>query len=173
MKILEAIHTRRSARSFAAQEVEEVKLSQILAAANDAPSAGDLQAYEIVVVREPERKVGLARAAGHQDFLIDAPLDLIFFADPERSATQYGDRGRQLYALQDATIAAAYAQLAAAALDLATVWVGDFDEEQVRRIVSAPARLVPVAIIPVGYGVDHPEKPPRRRLSNLVHHEAF
>jgi len=173
MDIFEVIQHRRSVRSFTAQEVEEVKLSRILAASNDAPSAGDLQSFEIIVVREPERKVALARAAHHQDILVDAALDLVFLADTEASASKYGERGRRLYAVQDASIAAAYAQLAAVGLGLATSWIGDFDERQVRRVVGASERLVPVAILPVGYAAEEPEKPPRRRLSSLVHHEEL
>ncbi|TAK37135.1 MAG: nitroreductase [Chloroflexota bacterium] len=173
MDVFEAIQHRRSVRSFAAQEVEEVKLSRILAVSNDAPSAGDLQSYEIVVIREPERKVALARAAHHQDSLVDAPLDLVYLADTEASAGKYGERGRRLYAIQDATIAAAYAQLGAVAVGLATAWVGEFDERQVRRVVGAPEHLVPVAIIPVGYAAELPDKAPRRRLSSLVHHEEL
>lgn len=173
MDIFEAIQHRRSVRSFMAQEVEEVKLSRVLAASNDAPSAGDLQAYEIVVIREPERKVALARAAHHQEVLVDAPIDLVYLADVEASAGKYGERGRRLYAIQDASIAASYAQLAAVALGLSTAWVGEFDERQVRRVVGASERLVPVAIIPVGYAAEEPEKPPRRRLSSLVHHEEL
>jgi nitroreductase len=67
-----------------------------------------------------------------------------YFAPPERSASQYGDRGRTLYALQDATIAAAYAQLAIVAAGLGSTWVGAFDEAKVREVLAS-SDLVPVS----------------------------
>ena len=52
MDFFEIIQKRRSVRRFQAKEVEPEKLRQILQAANQAPSAGNLQAYDIVLVRK-------------------------------------------------------------------------------------------------------------------------
>jgi len=52
--------------------------------------------------------------------------------------------------MQDATIACAYAQLAATASGLGACWVGAFHEDEVREIVGAPAAWRPVAILPIG-----------------------
>ncbi|HEX5999469.1 MAG TPA: nitroreductase family protein [Hyphomicrobiaceae bacterium] len=57
----------------------------ILAAAQSAPSAGDLQAYRIVVVTDRETKALLAKAALGQHFIAEAPTVLVFFADILRS----------------------------------------------------------------------------------------
>ena len=94
---------------------------------------------------------------------------LVFCADPTRSEPRYGQRGVRLYAIQDATIACTFAMLAATALGLATVWVGSFDEDSVRRVIRAPAEAVPVALLPVGYGAEKPQATPRRKLTDLVH----
>lgn len=48
----------------------------------------------------------------NRGFIAEAPVCLVFCADPARSAATFGERGARLYAVQDATIAAAYAQLA-------------------------------------------------------------
>jgi len=90
-----------------------------------------------VIVRDASRKRALATAAVHQDWIRQAPVVLVFLADEERSATKYHDRGRHLYAVQDATIAAVYAQLALQAAGLASCWVGAFHEDDVARIVGA------------------------------------
>lgn len=137
-----------------------------------APSAGDLQSYRIVLVRRPDAKAALADAAG-QAFITQAPLVIVFFADLERAAAKYHDRGRTLFALQDATIAAAYAQLAATDLGLASCWVGAFSDDGVRLAVAAPAGFTPVAMVTIGAAGETPARPPRRRLEELVLRERF
>jgi nitroreductase len=49
------------------------------------------------------------------------------------------------------------------------VWVGAFDDDEVRRILGAPRGIRPVAILPVGYAAEKPEAPERRSLDDLVH----
>jgi nitroreductase len=169
MDFFELIQKRRSIRLFTPQPVEKQKLQAILEAANRAPSAGNLQAYEIYLVTDPARLRLLARAALDQDFIAQAPLALVFCANPARSSKKYGRRGASLYCLQDATIACTFAHLAASALDLASVWVGAFDDNGVRQAIGVGDSLLPVAILPVGYPGEQPKTSSRRPLSDLVH----
>ena len=168
MNFMELVQARRSVRAFADRRVEPDKLRAVLEAANQAPSAGNLQAYEIYQVTEPRVRAALARAAD-QSFIAESPVTLVFCANPGRAARKYGARGRDLYALQDATIAAAYAQLAATELGLATVWVGAFDTATVSAALRAPGDWVPVAILPLGYADELPSASSRRSLDDLVH----
>lgn len=169
MEFFDVIERRQSIRAFAAKPVEPEKLQKILETANAAPSAGNLQAYEIFLTTQAERRAALARAAWQQDFIASAPVALVFCAHPQRSALRYRQRGIRLYATQDATIACTYAMLTASALGLATVWIGAFDDDAVWRAINAPEGLVPVAILPIGYPAEKPEPTPRRRLEDLVH----
>jgi nitroreductase len=169
MDFFELTKKRRSIRLFTSQPVEGQKLQAILEAANRAPSAGNLQAFEIYLVTEPARLRLLAQAALDQDFISQAPLVLVFCANPARSSKKYGRRGASLYCLQDATIACTFAHLAAAALDLASVWVGAFDDGRVRQAIGVGESLLPVAILPVGYPGEQPKPTSRRPLSDLVH----
>jgi nitroreductase len=109
--LFETIEQRRSVRAFSDEQINPDSLEKILSAANQAPSAGNIQSYEIILITLRPIKEALARAALHQDFLIEAPVVLAFVTNPRRSAVQYGHRGEDLYCLQDATIACAYAQL--------------------------------------------------------------
>jgi len=167
--LFDVIARRRSVRAFAGDPIDERRLRPVLEAANAAPSAGNLQAYEIYVIRGRERRAQLAEAALGQDFLATAPVVLAFCANPRRNRARYGDRGRELYAVQDATIACAFAMLAASALGLGSVWVGAFRDEEVRRILGAPPHERPVALLPLGVAAEAPERVPRRPLADLVH----
>jgi nitroreductase len=168
MDVFEAIAQRRSIRAFQSRSVEPEKLQAILEAANNAPSAGNLQAYVIYHVTDPARRRALARAAIGQEFVAEAPVLLAFCTDPGRSAPKYGRRGERLYSVQDATIAAAYAQLAATALGLASVWVGAFDDGAAARALDLPTGFLPVALLPIGYPAETPEPSSRRPLTEMI-----
>ena len=94
---------------------------------------------------------------------------LAFCADPVCSAVKYGERGASLYSIQDATIACAYSQLAAKALDLDTVWVGAFDEAAVSSILKIPPELRPVILLPIGYAGKVPHPRPHGELKDRIH----
>lgn len=148
--------------------VEKEKLHAILEMACAAPSAGDLQAYHIFVITEEDSRRALAKAAEDQAFVCQAPVCLVFCADPQRSGEQYEERGRKLYAVQDTTIAAAYAQLAAVAAGLGSTWIGHFDENAVANAVGLADHLVPVALLSLGYPAEIPEQTSRRPLDDMV-----
>lgn len=169
MEFLDVLQRRHSTRAYTAHPIEPEKRLVILNAANRAPSAGDLQAYEIYAVSNRAALKALARAAFDQEFVAQAPLALVFCAHPARSEWKYGHRGSSLYCVQDATIACAYAQLAATSVGLASIWVGAFDENAVREAIHVGKDLRPVAILPIGYAAEKPEATPRRQLDDLVH----
>jgi len=97
----------------------------------------------------------------------------VFLADPDRSASRYGSRGRRLYSLQDATIAATFSMLAAEAVGLGTCWVGAFSDAEIRRAVRAPDSLIPVAILTVGRPAEVPSLTPRRPISEIASLEVY
>lgn len=169
MEFFDVIKNRHSIRTFSDQPVEDEKLQQILETANLAPSAGNLQAYEIYVVTDAKKRDGLSCAALAQEYVAVAPVALVFCTHPELTEGRYTERGTRLYTVQDATIACAFAMLAATNLGLGSVWVGTFDEKVVRLILGAPDSQVPVVILAVGYAAEFPDQHPRRPLDQLAH----
>ena len=169
MNFFDTVHARQSIRKFAATPVAPAQVRRILGAAQRAPSAGNLQAYEIYVVKNPKIRQRLDGACGSQGPVAAAPLVLVFCAIPHRSAERYGAKGEQLFCIQDATIACAYAQLAATALGLASVWIGAVHEQEVvQEALRLPAGFWPVAFLPIGYADESPPQQPRRSLADLV-----
>lgn len=166
MEFFEVLRQRRSVRSYKSQPIEEEKLKKVFEAANMAPSAGNLQAYQVRVVRDEAKRIALASAAHDQGYIAEAPVCLAFFADAERSAEKYGKRGAELYSVQDATIAGSFAMLAAVDVGLATVWVGDFDEKKVQQILETK-NLRPVAMFSLGYAGEQPSPSPRRAIEEI------
>lgn len=165
----QTVRHRHSVRKYQSDmPVEEDRLHAILETAAAAPSAGDLQSYRVIVVSNPETRRTLSEASQQQAFIATAPVSLVFCAEPERSAQEFGERGRNLYSIQDATIAAAYAQLAVVAAGMGSTWVGSFDAQAVRELLGLGPELMPVAILCIGYPAELPEATPRRRLDEIV-----
>lgn len=171
--LLQLIKSRRSIRAFKPDPIPDEHVKLIIEAARWAPSAGNLQPWHFVVVRDPERKRALAEAALHQMFIAEAPVVIVVGADRERSALRYGDRGRYLYCLLDCGAAIQNMLLMIHALGYGACWVGAFYDDEVRRIVGFPEHVQPVAIIPVGKPAESPHPPPRRPLSDVMYEEQF
>lgn len=165
----ETVRYRHSVRKYQPDmPVENEKLHAILEMACAAPSAGDLQAYHIIVVKDQQRRDALRKAADNQAFIAEAPVCLVFCSDPARSAQQFGERGKTLYALQDATIAATYAQLAIVAAGMASTWVGYFNEAEISKVLTLEKGIIPIALLSLGYPAELPEPTPRRRMDEVV-----
>ncbi len=169
MDVFEAIRRRRSIRRFLSdRDVDEKDLIMLLEAATLAPSAGNAQPWRFIVVRTPELKAALARAALGQGFVAEAPVVIVVCVDLARARAAYGERGESLYCIQDTAAAVQNINLAAVSLGLGTCWVGAFDEAEVMMALDLPASLRPVALIPLGYPAESPRPRPRRPLDEVV-----
>jgi nitroreductase len=158
---------RQSIRNFSSATVSQEQINNILQLIRTAPSAGNIQAFQIVVVFNKKIKSEIAREAWNQNFISQADIVMVFLACPERSAEHYGDRGRSLYCIQDATIACTYAMLAAEDEGLATTWVGAFDVGGVSKAISCKADEIPIAILPIGFSGERPQKTGRQLISKM------
>lgn len=168
MEFWDLLEKRRSVRSYSGRQIPDSWLEKIISAALSSPSAGNRQSYKIAVVRDSRTKEALYQASLGQESLLSAPLLLVFFADENQCSAKYGERGANLYCVQDATIAAAYAQLAAADLGLGSVWIGAFEAGKVAEILKAQKGETPVAIIPLGYPAENPARHKSRQKSEIV-----
>ena len=138
-----------------------------------APSAGNLQSWEFIVVRDGGAKGQIADACHGQDFIADAPVVVIVCANGERSGSKYGSRGERFYSIADACIAGAYLQLAAADMGLGTVWVGAFNEERIRGILGIPNHITPIGVFPIGHPAEEGHRKERLPLEKVLHMEKW
>ena len=162
-----AISTRRSTRKFDKTHfVEEWKVDKILAAADTAPSAGNFQGFEVFYIKDKKIKEALVEAANRQPY-VDAPVVLVFCMNPSRVKMNFPPETLSKFSLQDATLSASYAQIAASAMGLSSIWIGMIDEEKVMKIIRT--QLKPSSILCIGY--PDKKRPPksRRKLRNLIH----
>lgn len=167
MEILKAVKARRSIRSFLKKDIPDELVSTLIEALIWAPSAGNLQSRKFYLAREQKLKKQLAEAALSQYFISDAPISIVCCADA-RIGLHYGQRGIDLYALQDVSASIMAMMLVAHENGLGTCWVGAFNEEEVSAVMALPHNLRPVAIIPVGYPEKIPKPPSRMSAEEAV-----
>ncbi|NYT20539.1 MAG: nitroreductase [Methanomicrobiales archaeon] len=163
---------RSSVREYDSAGISERDLVYLLDCASTAPSAGNLEAWDVVLVRDPERREALSGAALGQSHIRTAPVLFVVCANYVRSMSRYGERGI-LYAVQDATIAGTYLLLAAHALQLSSCWVGAFDEEETKSILGLPPHVRPIAIICIGKGKPPAELTGRMPVAEHLHTEEW
>jgi nitroreductase len=171
MEVKEAIEKRVSIRKYKNIPVDLGLIEKLLYYANKAPSAGNLQARDFIIVDDPRIKREIAKAAYNQRFIEEAPVVVIFCANLKRIAP-YGERGAKFYCLQDVAAAVENFMLVAVDEGLATCWVGAFNDDEISRILDLPGWIKPVAIVPVGYA-DEQGGTTRLDIKNLIHYNKW
>jgi nitroreductase len=171
-EFLDFLISRTSVREYLDEELSEDDIVFLLDSASTAPSAGNLEAWDAVIIREADQKEALMAAAYDQPQLEAAPVLIVVCANYVRSMSRYGERGI-LYAVQDATIACTYMMLAAHSLRLHSCWVGAFDEDEVRDILGLPPHIRAIAILTVGKGKPHGTLTERMAIGEHVHFDAW
>jgi len=173
LDVLDAVNRRRSVRAFRTEEVSPEIVQKLIDSARRAPSAGNIQPWEFIVVRKQEVKMKVAHAALNQMFVEEASVVIVVCADEMRCLQGYGLRGKNLYCIQDTAAATQNMLLVAYSLGLGTCWIGAFSEEKVREALKIPRGIRPVALVPIGYPDESLPSRKRRYRSMKVHYESF
>lgn len=173
MDIFEAISQRRSIRKFKEEDVDDEVIRKIIEGGIWAPSAGNLQSWEVIQVKNPETKEKLCEAAYMRDFISKAPVILVVCGNQQVSGAIYDKRGVELYCIQDAACAAQNMLLTAHAMGLGACWVGAFNEQRVSELLDLPSYLRPVSLVTVGFPDEKPYPPPRRDMEEFLHLERY
>lgn len=172
LELFKAIGRRASVRAFKGDPIREGDLEKILSAATLAPSAGNLQPWCFLVSTKKKTKEALAEAALGQSFMAEAPVIITVCAVEGESAVRYGNRGRELYCIQDTAAATENILLAATALGYGSCWIGAFDEDAVKKVQGIQSGIRPVALIPLGFPDESPQVVRRKPLGEVVRYES-
>jgi nitroreductase len=166
-EVLEQQLAHRSVRGYRPDPVSDDTLAALIAAAQSAPTSGNLQLWSVVAVRDDKRRARLAHLAGEQQFIVDAPLLLVWLADLARArqvTTEIGSATAEgadfveaaLLSFIDVALAAQNASLAAESLGLGTVFVGAVRNRPLE--VAAELGLPPNVFPVFGLTVGHPDQ---------------
>ncbi len=169
MDTIKAIETRRSIRKYKTDPLSEEQIEILLKSAMKAPSAGNGQPWEFIIVKSQEGRNKIAQIHPYAQMVKDAPLCIIVCANP--SISKYPN-----FWQQDCAAAIQNILLAAHAMGLGTVWTGIYPEEartkDFKENFNLPENIIPMAGIVVGYP-DQYVPPIDRYDSSRIHIEKY
>ena len=166
---MEAISTRRSVRSFTSKPIAKEIVEELLRAAMSAPSAGNEQPWQFVVI--DDRKM--------LDRIIDVNPNAKMCKEAQAAILVCGDTSKEKYPgfwVQDCSAAAQNILLAAHDKGIGSVWTGVYPiEERVegfRRLLGLPENVVPFCLVPLGYPAKQVPQVDRFQRDR-VHHNGW
>ena len=158
--VFEIVKKRRSIRKFKDQPVEDDKIKKILEAGVWAPSAGNLQPWVFIAVRD-KRTVEKIKAISPGMF--DVPPVLIVVCRDMEIAKRSGN---EELSLLDVAMASQNMMLVACELYLGTCPIKSFNQKAVQVLLDLPEHIIPELLLAVGYP-DVDPAPPRRREGTI------
>ena len=166
---MQNILTRRSIRKFKSNHVTDEMITQILKAAMAAPSAGNKQSWDFIIVKDRQILDSIPEIHPYSKMCNQAPVGILVCGNPDRSD------GRGFW-VQDCAAASQNILLAANSLGLGSVWIGIYPKndyvQKFNEKFNLPDNIYPVSFIPIGFPAE--EKPPSDRYDkNKIHHEKW
>jgi len=170
MEYSKLIASRYSVRAYRPDPVEDEKLHRVLEAACLAPTASNLQPFQIVVVHTQGRENEL-RQIYHKPWFVQAPLILCTVGLPKASWVRSADQRRYLDV--DVAIVMDHLILEATNQGLGTCWIAAFNASAAREILRLPDEVEPLIFTPLGYPADFPGPKERKPMNDLVRYEHW
>ncbi|MBR9680260.1 MAG: hypothetical protein GOU98_00355 [Candidatus Altiarchaeota archaeon] len=170
MEAREAIRKRKCVKKYLNKPVSFKILYEVLDCSRWAQTALGAQSWEFIIVRDGPTKVKLSGAAD-QSWIADAPAVVIMASNLERIEFAL-KREPQEFAMMEISAAVQNMQVAARSMGIGTCAVFLFDRDIVKSIIKAPKKVVPLAMVPIGYPKEFPENS-RAPLSEFLHEKEF
>jgi nitroreductase len=169
MEFSELIKLRYSVRAYKPDPVKDQDLQKVLDAACLAPTAANLQPFQLIVIRPQGREAELRRIYA-RDWFTQAPVIICACAIPAQGWVRTDGK---VYTDVDVAIAMDHLILAATDLGLGTCWIADFDPAAAREVLGLPDGVEPVIFTPLGYPKGGKPAKERKPLSELVRYDRW
>jgi nitroreductase len=172
LEIPAIIKKRKSIRAFTEEAMWDEAIEKLIEAAVLAPSAGNMQPWAFITVKNKDTLNRLSEAA-KQAWMVSASVVIVVCTDAAKTQPRYGERGTSLYMYQDTAAAIQNILLTAVHNGFGGTWMGAFDEAAVSAILNLPSGIRPVAMIPIGHPSQDPTPRPRRPVAEVLHKEKW
>lgn len=166
---MSSIFTRRSIRRYTGEKIEDEKVDKILRAAMQAPSAGNQQGWEFIVVRDRDVLNKISKMSQYASMAAEADLAIIVLGNKN-------EMRMPSYMEQDLGAATQNLMLQAVEEGLGSVWLGVCPLEERMKLISQifnlPEGVEPFAVVAIGYPAQE-NKFVDRYNENKVHIERY
>lgn len=200
MTLQEAIITRRSIRKFLDKPISDNIINELLKAAQLAPSGGNCQNHIFGIIRDTNSKQALAKAAGNQMWIADAPVIIACCASLETdfkllpsddfglevNKLRFGEKLLKyieeyeswndiavLLANAAPLIPAEHIFLTAVSFGLSACFIGWLDIKTTNKILNLPADISCLYLLPIGYPKEMPAKKELKNISEISFWEKY
>lgn len=171
-KCVDYFSDRRSVRRYSTRPVEYEKIFDIVNSGLNAPAAGNVQNYRIIVIENEDEKTECARIAYQQFWMTNAPYLLVVTRDDTEVEDLYPNRG-EVFSIQNVAAVIENIIMSAHMSDLGACWVGVDDSEALKDFLGIPRHIHLDAIIPIGYAEGNPDKMSKNPMESMVYYEKF
>ena len=165
MSLIDVILSRRSIRRYKRKEIPEDVLNKILEAGRQAPSAGNVQPWHFIVLTDYEIKEKLSHGRWNT-FVKDSAFTVV-------GCAYVGDSYGRRWSTIDTSIALQNMVVAAWVLGVGSCWIGDFREEEVKRLLKIPDDWKVIALVTFGYPAEKPGSKWKKPLDEIVNYNKF
>ena len=142
------IFTRRSIRTFEDKKVEEEKINTLLRAIMQAPSAGNQQPWEVLVVENKDMLKKLSLMSPYSKMIEKAAVAFVLLGNEK--AMKFPGNWEQ-----DMSAATQNLLLQAVELELGAVWLGVAPSNDrmnyIKDVLKLPGYIKPFSVVPMGY----------------------
>ena len=182
MEFNKVIKDRVSIRKYQKRNIDNSQLTYILECGHAAPTAGNVQPWEFIVVRDVTMKrkivdttyVGNQKNASiHQEWLMDAPVFIIICANKDRIVAKYGEEIMKKLIYLDCSASIENMLLAVVNLNLGSCYISGFRENELSQVLKLPSSHEVIAFIPIGYVEDTAIRRVKRPLKEVVHKDFY
>lgn len=182
MNFDDIISQRRSVRSYLDREIPYQWVHKILEYGHAAPSAGNIQPWEFIVIRDEENKraivdttfIGNNEVDGKpQNWLLSAPVFIVVCANRDKVMKRYGETSLNSLVYLDASACIENMLLGAVYLGLASCYVSGFRKKELSEVLGLPKSHEPIGLLPIGYSTEVCLKRPKIDINEITHFEKF
>ncbi len=167
---MDEIFNRRSIRKFKDQAVEPDKIDRLLRAAMQAPSAGNQQPWEFIVIQDKEKLAQVSGTSPYAKPIAGSAVTFVLLANEKELKIPTAWE-------QDLSAATQNLLLEAVHLGLGGVWFGvatsDAVAENVKKFFELPENIRPFAMVSVGYPDGQKNEFADRYKADRVHYEKW
>ncbi|MED4781116.1 nitroreductase family protein [Brevibacillus choshinensis] len=176
-----AIFQRVSKRKFTKQPIASEMVEQLLLAGTRAPSSGNMQPWEFIVIDDPAKKQEIVKSTfsgyfskgmNYQYWIADAAVVIVACSNVKRTVARYGPAGRE-WALIDSAAAVQNILLTATALGLSGCWVGGINEQDIKESLHIPDDVRIIGLVPIGYSEEKALPKSRLPLKWVTHRNEY
>ncbi|MEJ6952418.1 nitroreductase family protein [Natronospora cellulosivora (SeqCode)] len=151
-QVMENIKARRSIRKYKDEKLSKEEIEYLLSAAMSAPSAGNAQPWEFVVIDNKEILNEIPKFHQYSSMLKEASHAILVCGNIDLEKYQG-------FWVQDCSAATQNMLLAATAKDIGSVWLGVYPEEDriegLRKLLDLPDNVIPFSLVSLGYPAEN------------------